>query len=142
MRFWDASAILPLCLTEAQSDVLMNLLKEDRGQVVWWGTRVECSSALARMEREGLFDPRSSKQAGAVLKALAEAWTEVLPTNNVRQAAERLLRIHSLKAADSLQLAAALIWTDRNPVDREFVCLDRQLRRAADLEGFDLQPSE
>ena len=45
--------------------------------------------------------------AQAVAKELSSGWHEVVPSSRVRSAAERLLRVHPLRAADSLQLAAA-----------------------------------
>ena len=40
---------------------------------------------------------------------------EVLPAEAVREQAARLLRLHPLRAADALQLAAALVWADSPP---------------------------
>jgi hypothetical protein len=47
-----------------------------------------------------------------------------------------LLRTHALRAADSLQLAAALVAADHNPATLEIVCLDARLNVAAKREGF------
>lgn len=47
---------------------------------------------------------------------------------------------YPLKAADALQLAAALRWCEVDTDDRRFVCLDNRLRRAAEDEGFDVLP--
>jgi uncharacterized protein len=58
----------------------------------------------------------------------------------VRRTAERLLRVHPLCAADSLQLAAALIDADHDPVTLEIVSLDARLTSAARREGFVVQP--
>jgi hypothetical protein len=54
----------------------------------------------------------------------------------------RLLGLHPLRAADSLQLAAALVWVDRRPLGRPFICLDSRLREAARREGFTALPQE
>jgi uncharacterized protein len=54
----------------------------------------------------------------------------------VRRTAERLLRTHPLRAAGSLQLAAALIAADHNPTSLDIVCLDARLSRSARREGF------
>ncbi|MBA2251932.1 MAG: hypothetical protein H0W13_04380, partial [Nitrospirales bacterium] len=48
--------------------------------------------------------------------------------------------LHPLRAADSLQLAAALVWANRQAVGHHFVCLDQRLREAAHREGFVLLP--
>jgi hypothetical protein len=43
---------------------------------------------------------------------------------------------HALRAADSLQLGAALVASEGDPTSLEFVCLDRNLADAAEREGF------
>jgi len=63
MRFWDASAILPLCLQEPRTAVLRTLIDADSALVLWWGTPVECWSALARLRREGILDQRAEVSA-------------------------------------------------------------------------------
>lgn len=141
MKFWDSSAIIPLCFEESQSFVLKELLQRDQNLIVWWATIIECLSALARLKREGILSEKEERQALDILNVLAGTWAEVEPTEQVRQGAERLLRLHSLTAADSLQLAAAWIWAEKNPHDYNvFVCLDKRLRQAAYLEGFSLLP--
>jgi hypothetical protein len=52
----------------------------------------------------------------------------------------RLLGVHPLRAADALQLAAALILVRDNPAGRELVSLDERLRESALLEGFRVLP--
>jgi len=141
LKFWDASAILPLCFKESHTRAIEQLIVEDEAMVAWWGSLVECYSALERLRREGSLDFLSEGQASHILKALASGWTEVEPTNEVRQIARRLLRLHPLRAADSLQLAAALIWAEKNPFNHGFVCLDERLREAAKNEGFFIYPS-
>jgi predicted nucleic acid-binding protein len=140
MRFWDSSAIIPLCLKERASEAVEGLMRGDEDVVVWWTTRIECLSALSRRQREGVLSSRDEVQARAVLSALTASWSEVQPTEVVRMRAERLLSIHPLRAADALQLAAALIWAQEMPRGFEFVCLDQNLREAALKEGFSIQP--
>ena len=115
MKFWDSSAIIPLCLKEKMSEAMKGLLKNDEDIVVWWSTRIECLSALSRRQREGVLPSGDEAKARAVLSALAAAWSEVQPTETVRLRAERLLSIHPLRAADALQLASALIWAQETP---------------------------
>ena len=141
MKFWDASAIIPLCLEEPWTMFLMQSLAEDGLMLVWWGSLVECWSAFARLRREGLFDTRDEEQARAILARLATAWTEVLPSQVVRDHAARTLQLYPLRAADALQLAAALVWVQGQPIGQPFVCLDHRLRAAAQREGFLLVPS-
>ena len=140
MKFWDSSAIIPLCLNEPASGVVKDLARKDEDLVVWWAARVECISALARRCREGGLLIDAERQARAVLTTLAGEWSEVQPTEYVRHRAERLLMVHSLRAADALQLAAALLWIEEGTSGAGFVCLDQNLREAASREGFTILP--
>lgn len=136
MKFWDASAVVPLLADEAPRSELLDLLQQDPQMLVWWGTPVEVVSALARRERAGALTDRDVADAIATLRLLGDSWEEILPSDAVRRTAERLLRSHPLRAADSLQLAAALIAAEQDPAALEFVCLDERLAAAARREGF------
>lgn len=140
MKFWDSSAIIPLCLKEQMSETGKRLIKADEDVVVWWATRVECFSALSRRRREGALSSDAELKAKVILSALSTEWSEVQPSEVVRQRAERLLAIHPLRSADAFQLAAALIWAQENPQGHEIVCLDQNLREAAHKEGFTVIP--
>jgi predicted nucleic acid-binding protein len=140
MKFWDSSAIIPLCLKEQMSETGKRLIKADEDVVVWWATRVECFSALSRRRREGALSADAELKAKVILSALSTEWSEVQPSEVVRQRAERLLAIHPLRFADAFQLAAALIWAQENPQGYEIVCFDQNLREAAHKEGFTVIP--
>ena len=140
MKFWDSSAIIPLCLKEQMSEMLKRLTKSDEDLIVGWATRVECLSALSRRRREGMLNTDAELKAKAILSVLSAEWSEVQPSELVRQRAERLLSIHSLRSADAFQLAAALIWAQESPPGLEIVCLDQNLREAAHKEGFTILP--
>lgn len=142
MRFWDASALIPLCLHERQSTALKRLAQEDESLAVWWGSPVECLSAFARLRREAVLSETEEEQARLILRALQGAVTEVEPTPAVREQAGRVLRLHPLRAADALQLAAALVWCQGDPLQHGFVCLDQRLREAARREGFTVFPNK
>jgi predicted nucleic acid-binding protein len=138
VRFWDASAIVPLLVAEPASEGILSTLEADSEMLVWWGTPVECVSALARREREGALPSAGVTAAIDRLRALAAAWQEVLPGDAIRTAAQRLLRVHPLRAADALQLAAAVVASEHEPASLAFVCLDERLGEAAAREGFPL----
>ncbi|MEP7340226.1 MAG: type II toxin-antitoxin system VapC family toxin [Acidobacteriota bacterium] len=134
--FWDASAIVPLCYQQVQTAKARQAYRVFPDMVVWWATRVECASALCRLEREHEFTAQQAQQSSAALEKYCQLWDEVAPSNEVRTLAERLLRKHQLRAADSLQLAAALVWCNSYPNGRAFVCDDGRLLAAAEQEGF------
>lgn len=136
MIFWDTSAIVPLLVDEPQSGFARRLALGDPALVVFWATAVECASALARRERDGGLSRDEADAARVRLSTARSAWTEVLASEEVRGHAERLLLRHPLRAADALQLAAALTWAGGRPRDHRLVCLDRRLGDAARGEGF------
>jgi uncharacterized protein len=138
MKFWDASAIVPLLMTERTTRTAQALAAKDPAMLVWWGTEVECASAIARLEREDALDRSAVTHAFDRLKSLAGGWHEVDPSDSVREAAVRFLRVHPLRAADAVQLAAAFIAAERRPSSLEVVTLDDRLAAAARKEGFAL----
>jgi predicted nucleic acid-binding protein len=136
VRFWDASAVAALLADELGSPAMHARLDEDPQILAWWGTSVEIASALARREREHRLGADEVDRALSALRHLAAAWHEIVPSDAIRRTAERLLRVHPLRAADSLQLAAAITAADYDPATLGFVSLDERLNAAARREGF------
>jgi hypothetical protein len=133
VRFWDSSAIVPLLVVEQSSRRLQSLAAKDSVMLVWWASTVECVSALARRERDGSLDERG---AGFAFQRLASNWHEVDPSDAIRDTAARLARVHPLRAADALQLAAACLAAEQRPASLTIVTLDERLAAAARKEGF------
>lgn len=138
MKFWDSSAVVPLLAMDAATDHMREVYGKDSIMIVWWGTMVECMSALARLEREKKLDTVTITRAGKRLKQMQRLWQEVQPLESLRDIALRLLRVHFLRAADSLQLAAAILASEHRPPTMDFVCLDARLALAAQREGFNV----
>lgn len=61
MKYWDASALLPIVVGESTSKVIYAVLNQDSSIVTWWGTPVECFSALNRLQREGFGEEECHK---------------------------------------------------------------------------------
>ena len=142
MKFWDTSAVVPLCVEEPSSALVRAVLDEDESVVVWWGTRTECVSALMRRKREHGMTHRDERAARHVLHSLAQAWMEMQPSEAGRSVAERLLAVHALRAADALQLASAMVWCRQVPAGQAFVTFDSRLRDAGHREGLAVLPEE
>jgi hypothetical protein len=107
--FWDASAIVPLCVYESDSSRARQLMRKHNKQIVWWGTMAEARSAFARADRKGLLSDKDKEQA-----------------------------IRQLRTGDALQLAAALISCGNNPRRKVFVCFDDPLATIAEEIGFNV----
>lgn len=136
MRYWDASALVSLFVEESTSSGRRSLLRRDPAIVTWWGSRVECASALNRLYRERHLDVDTLNESFRQLNDYAFGWLEVEPIKEVRLLAIDLLRHHPLRAADAIQLAAALAASASNPDVIDVVCSDERLSAAARLEGF------
>jgi uncharacterized protein len=136
VKFWDASAIVPLLVAEESTRRLQALAAKDAAMLVWWGSAVECISALARLERNSALNARAMTLALQRLRQLTAGWHEVDPSDEIRETAARFLRVHPLRAADALQLAAAFAAAERRPASLEIVTLDDRLANAARKEGF------
>jgi len=141
LRFWDASALIPLLVDERRTKSLRALLKADERVLVWWASPVECASGLARRLRDGDLDAEQHRQALKALGATMPGWRVVTPTALVRYNAMRFVRLYPLRTGDALQLAAATAWAEQQPGGLAFVCLDRCLSDAATAEGFTILPS-
>lgn len=133
---------MPLMLDESATAVADALLREGGEIAVWWGTWTECAIAISRTRRDGRTDAEGESNARSILDLLTETWFEIEPSLELRLLASLVSRDHPLKAADALQLAAALRWCEGDTEGSSFVYLDDQLRRAASEEGFDVLPRE
>jgi predicted nucleic acid-binding protein len=140
VKFWDTSAIVPLCVAEPASRQARGILEADPSMIVWWATRTECVSAVARRRRDGQLTARAEQQSRQILTALATAWAEILPNESLRARSERLLAVHPLRAADAFQLAAALLWSRGETANHTIFSFDDRLREAALREGFAVLP--
>lgn len=138
MRFWDSSALVSLVVEQRASRACRALYRADPAVAVWALTRTEIASALHRLGRERLLEDRGVAAALGRLEALVDRATEVTALDGVRERAERALAVHPLRAADAMQLAAALVLTRDRPRRRAFVVADARLADAARREGFDV----
>jgi|KBSMisStaDraftv2_1062788.scaffolds.fasta_scaffold09025_9 predicted nucleic acid-binding protein len=138
LAFWDASALVRLCVRDQSSPRAKKLLRE-ANVVAWWATAVEGRGALVRLQREGLLPDAAFRVSCERLSALLSTSKEILPSNNVREIALQQLERFPLRAGDALQLAAALVWCGERPRGRWFVCDDRRLAAAAAAVGFEVQ---
>ena len=136
MRYWDASALVPLIVSEATSETVRSWLAEDSEIVTWVWTRVEIISAVERRTREGSITRPQRREVLQRLDALADTWDEVAEVLAVRSRAGLLLARHPIRAADAGQLGAALVVHEHLAAPLRFVCLDHRLAEAAEREGL------
>lgn len=136
MRYWDASALLPLIVEEPGTALTRGWLEEDGEACTWGWTHVELTSAIERRAREGRVSIQMRQSVLREATMLVAHLHEVTDLLAVRKRALPLLARYSLRAADAAQLAAALVVADPDPASLVFVCLDRRLADAASREGM------
>jgi uncharacterized protein len=136
LRFWDASAILPLIIEEPGSELALSWLREDQHLMLWGLTRLELASAIERRAREGLLRPPERAAALRRSQRIADDAHEIVDLAAVRSRAAAVLARHALRAADAAQLGAALLVADPDPASLTMVVLDRRLAAAAEREGL------
>jgi uncharacterized protein len=139
VKFWDASALAPLVVEEAGSDLARLWLGEDPDMVVWGLTRLELVSAIERRAREGLLRAHERALALSRIERIANDAHEISDLAAVRMRALPLLARHALRAVDAAQLGAALLVADPDPASLVMVALDRRLAAAATREGMRVQ---
>ena len=110
VAFWDTSALVPVCCHQGNSLAARRLARQYRKQVVWWGTRIEARGAFFRLSREKDLSATELRHALANFAALRASQSVILPSDEVGDLAEAVLDDYALRAADALQLAAALYW--------------------------------
>src|SRR5437016_2875706 len=108
--FWDSSALVPLCCGDRHSVESGRFSMHFPKMIVWWSTRVEIRSALRRLLRERELAEEGYARASELAGQLRIRWSEILPADALRDIAEQSLDQYQIRAADALQLAAALVW--------------------------------
>ena len=140
MKYWDSSALVALHVAQGATQAVRALYAADPVVLTWTMSDVEMRSGIMRLVRERAM---TMEQAQAAIARVESFWDEVHAValaDAVKLRAKRLLGLHPIKAADALQLAAALTAVYDNPVGWDFVCLDKTLGDAARREGFFVVP--
>ncbi|MGB6690967.1 MAG: type II toxin-antitoxin system VapC family toxin [Terracidiphilus sp.] len=136
--FWDSSALVPLCITQSKSSVAEAIYAK-WAIVTWWATEVEIRSGLTRLKRMGSITPNQFLSGKRLAQRLVQSWLSVHESENITKDACSLLEDHPLRAADALQLAAALEACDHRPRGYAFVTADQRQADAARQIGFSVE---
>lgn len=131
--YWDASPIIALLVGEPAATRYRRF--ENERIVTWWGTSLECISAIARRQREGAAAAIVAESYRR-LQAMRDGWQEVHASESLHRTAVRLLKTHPLRAGDALQLGAALVASNFEAHSARFLTEDARLKQAAEQEGF------
>jgi hypothetical protein len=138
IAFWDTSVLVTLCVNQDPTPLALHFDSKYK-KTVWWATHMEIVSALARMLRGKEISLLTYTQGLLQAEGLANLWDVVDPSVKVARRARALLELYPLRAADALQLAAALEWCEGKPKGRVFLTFDQRLGEAAAQAGFALE---
>jgi antitoxin (DNA-binding transcriptional repressor) of toxin-antitoxin stability system/predicted nucleic acid-binding protein len=136
VRFWDTSALVPACAPQPTTKIIAGGLRADPRLVLWTLTPVELTSAVQRLVRDGALSTAEAVSAETRADHRFRSALFIRDTEEAKTVARSLLQTHPLRAADALQLAAALLWANRKPMRRVFYTFDDRLAEAARKEGF------
>jgi uncharacterized protein len=136
LRFWDASALVPLIIEEPASSACRDWIKQDPEVVLWGLTWLEVASAVERRVRDGRMSKSVRGAALARIRRIVGDAHEISDLPAVRTRALLLVARHALPSADAAQLGAALLAADPDPGSLTMVVLDHRLADAAEREGL------
>jgi predicted nucleic acid-binding protein len=134
--FWDTSAILPLCCSQIFTTQSKKWMRKYPKIVIWWGTSVEINSGLARLKQGGHLTEKEVVKSLKLWEKLRKSARIVSPVERVLELANDLPDAYGLRALDSFQFAAALVWCQEKPRRRPFITADERLAKAAEKAGF------
>jgi predicted nucleic acid-binding protein len=140
MRFWDSSAIVPLLVLEKETEECIRAFRSDQEVMIWTMSKVEVFSALCKRFREGSLKEIDFDSAKKRMNEFFDMAFEVISVTKVKDRALRLLQVHTLRAADALQLAAVLVATREDTLKLQIMSFDEKLAQAAKREGFIVNP--
>ncbi len=133
MRYFDASALAKRYVREKGSLKVRCLLSVDVPATSRLSS-VEIVSALIRRSREGAISEAQRERALAMVEADLAAMLVIELTPAIVGRAHALLRRHTLRAGDAIQLASCLYLQDAIDDEMTFVAFDRRLVDAARAE--------
>jgi uncharacterized protein len=134
--FADSSALVKLYADEDGSD----LVRSEPALVVCAIARVEVPAAIWRKHRIGQLDAEDADTLSAEFAAdyhgAPPRFAAVKLSSELLDSAAALPALHSLRAYDAVQLAAALAVATVDRDLRGFLCFDASLRAAAAAQGL------
>ena len=136
MIYLDTSLLVKLYVPEPGSQEVASAVRADRQIVVSDLTRLEFTSAVARLVREEALSSSRGRNLLARLEGEWEGYVRVRASDDVLTEGTTLLGRHPLRTLDAVQLASALLVDRSGPTRVRFGTADRRLEEAASAEGL------
>ncbi len=139
IRYFDSSALAKRYVRAEGTTEVNRWLREARPATCRL-TEAELSSAFARRVRDGAMSVRARAAALERMRVDLQKIHVVEMVPMVVESVHELLARYPLRAADSLQLAAALFLANRVGRPMDFVAYDERLAKAARAEHLRVLP--
>jgi predicted nucleic acid-binding protein len=138
--YFDTSALVKRYLAEADSPAIEALWNATTRAVASEILYDEMAATFARKKREVPADADSIDKARTTFRAEWLSMRRVAVGDDVHARVDALLGRHSLRGADAIHLASALLVHDALQQPVTFACADTKLVAAARAEGLAVVP--
>ncbi len=129
--YFDTSALMKAYIEETGTERVLELLDETDRVTVAPIVMVECASVLSRIHTQGNISPQKRGDVIEALQADLGFFEKVSFDDEIEREAIRISSQHRLRSLDAIQLAGALVCSERVDV---FVSSDKRLLEAARKE--------
>jgi predicted nucleic acid-binding protein len=115
VRYFDTTALVKQYLHEAGSKIVLQLLKTDDKVYTASLTYAETHAAFSRRNREGRLTRETTRRIALRFDKDWKSYDIVVMSENVLRLARQVLYRHSLRSADAIHLASALLLAQTSP---------------------------
>jgi len=136
--YLDTSALVKAYVEEDYSGQVLQSMKSASASASHSLAYVETRAAFARLQREHVLDESEWKILKGEFIADWENYLQIETTRPVLERAGELAEAFSLRAYDSVHLAAAQLLHENSEETVVFACYDRRLNQSAGILGLDL----
>ena len=136
--YFDTSALVKRYIAESDSKAVLELWKNASLAA---SSQLLCAEMLATFARKRREQP--TLNLGPIQRTFREDWStlyQIAIDDDVNDRVEARLPKHSLRGADAVHLASALLVRDFAQDQVTFACADSALVNAARAEGFSIAP--
>jgi predicted nucleic acid-binding protein len=135
MLFLDTSALVKVYVSELGSERMREAARRDEPKAASVLVFAEMHATFARRRREELLTPSELAQVQRDFGNDWERLTRISVVDAVLRLVPGLCERHSLRGADAVHLASALLLHEEG-LEIIFACSDRNLLGAVDAEGL------
>jgi len=136
--YLDTSALVKAYVEEEHSRKVLQGMKAATASASHKVAYVEARTAFARLQREDVLDESAWETLKHEFISDWENYLQIGTTKPLLDHAGKLAEVFTLRAYDSMHLAAAHILNEQSEEQVVFACYDRRLNQAAEVLGLHL----